>query len=91
MEGIEGDTCTAERINKPEYPYLENTIPSMEAAFKAGADLVEFDVQPTKDNNFVIFHDWTLDCVLMVKVLQEILQQKNYKHLILVTVIQLMG
>ncbi|HDX9689573.1 glycerophosphodiester phosphodiesterase [Bacillus cereus] len=62
MEGIEGDTCTAERINKPEYPYLENTIPSMEAAFKAGADLVEFDVQPTKDNNFVIFHDWTLDC-----------------------------
>ncbi len=62
MEGIEGDTCTAERINKPEHSYLENTIPSMEAAFKAGADLVEFDVQPTKDNNFVIFHDWTLDC-----------------------------
>ncbi|MFT8321161.1 MAG: glycerophosphodiester phosphodiesterase family protein [Bacillus sp. (in: firmicutes)] len=62
MEGIEGDTCTAERINKPEHAYLENTIPSMEAAFKAGADLVEFDVQPTKDNNFVVFHDWTLDC-----------------------------
>lgn len=62
MEGIEGDTCTAERIHEPEHSYLENTIPSMEAAFKAGADLVEFDVQPTKDNNFVIFHDWTLDC-----------------------------
>ena len=62
MEEIESDTCTAERINKPEHSYLENTIPSMEAAFKAGADLVEFDVQPTKDNNFVIFHDWTLDC-----------------------------
>ncbi|MFJ6276842.1 glycerophosphodiester phosphodiesterase family protein [Bacillus thuringiensis] len=62
MEGIEGDTCTAKRINKPEHSYLENTIPSMEAAFKAGANLVEFDVQPTKDNNFVIFHDWTLDC-----------------------------
>ena len=62
MEEIESDTCTAERINKPEHSYLENTIPSMEAAFKAGADLVEFDVQLTKDNNFVIFHDWTLDC-----------------------------
>ncbi|QKH04900.1 glycerophosphodiester phosphodiesterase (plasmid) [Bacillus cereus] len=62
MEEIESDTCTAERINKPEHSYLENTIPSMEAAFQAGAALVEFDVQPTKDNNFVIFHDWTLDC-----------------------------
>ncbi|MGE7837584.1 glycerophosphodiester phosphodiesterase family protein [Viridibacillus arvi] len=62
MEGIENDTCTAERINEPEYPFLENTIPSMEAAINAGADLVEIDVQPTKDHNFVIFHDWTLDC-----------------------------
>ncbi|MET3289699.1 UNVERIFIED_CONTAM: glycerophosphoryl diester phosphodiesterase [Brevibacillus sp. OAP136] len=62
MEGITNDTCTAERINQPEHPYLENTIPSMEAAFRAGADIVEFDVQPTKDNHFVVFHDWTLDC-----------------------------
>jgi glycerophosphoryl diester phosphodiesterase len=62
MEGIEGDTCTAERIYKPEHPYLENTIPSMEAAFKAGADMVEFDIRPTKDGQFAVFHDWTLDC-----------------------------
>ncbi|MFB5284119.1 glycerophosphodiester phosphodiesterase family protein [Peribacillus sp. Hz7] len=62
MEGITGDTCTAERIYEPEHPYLENTIPSMEAAFEAGADIVEFDVQPTKDGQFAIFHDWTLEC-----------------------------
>lgn len=62
MEGIENDTCTAERIYEPEHPYLENTIPSMEAAFKAGADIVEFDVHPTKDGQFAVFHDWTLDC-----------------------------
>jgi glycerophosphoryl diester phosphodiesterase len=62
MEGIKSDTCTAERINEPEHPYLENTIPSMEAAFEAGADVVEFDVQPTKDGRFAIFHDWTLEC-----------------------------
>ncbi len=62
MEGITGDTCTAERIYKPEHPFLENTIPSMEAAFEAGADIVEFDIQPTKDGQFVIFHDWTLEC-----------------------------
>ena len=34
MEGIQGDTCTAERIFPPEHPYLENSIPSMEAAFE---------------------------------------------------------
>lgn len=62
MEGITNDTCTAERIYPPEYPYLENTIASMDAAFREGADIVEFDVQPTKDQQFVVFHDWTLDC-----------------------------
>lgn len=62
MEGITDDTCTAKRIFEPEHPFLENTIPSMEAAFKAGADIVEFDIQPTKDGNFAVFHDWTLEC-----------------------------
>ncbi|MFC0272798.1 glycerophosphodiester phosphodiesterase family protein [Metabacillus herbersteinensis] len=62
MEGITGDTCTAERIFEPEHPYLENTIPSIEAAFEAGADMVEFDIRPTKDGQFAVFHDWTLDC-----------------------------
>ncbi|WP_181348161.1 glycerophosphodiester phosphodiesterase family protein [Thalassobacillus sp. CUG 92003] len=62
MEGITGETCTAERIYEPDHPYLENTIPSMEAAFEAGADIVEFDIQRTKDGQFAVFHDWTLDC-----------------------------
>ncbi len=62
MEGITNDTCTAERIYPPEHSYLENTIPSMEAAFQAGADIVEFDVHPTTDGHFAVFHDWTLDC-----------------------------
>jgi glycerophosphoryl diester phosphodiesterase len=62
LEGIENDTCTAERIYKPEHPYLENTIPSMEAAFQVGADVVEFDVHITKDNQFAVFHDWRLEC-----------------------------
>ena len=62
MEGIQGDTCTAEVIHPPEHPYLENTIPSMEAAFESGADVVEFDIKPTKDGQFAVFHDWTLEC-----------------------------
>jgi len=62
MEGIQGDTCTAERIYEPEHLYLENTISSMEAAIEAGADIVEFDVHPTTDGQFAVFHDWTLEC-----------------------------
>ncbi|URM32293.1 glycerophosphodiester phosphodiesterase [Cytobacillus firmus] len=62
MEGITGETCTAERIYEPEHNFLENTIPSMKAAFEAGADVVELDIQLTKDGQFAVFHDWTLDC-----------------------------
>lgn len=62
MEGIKADTCTASRIYVPEHAYLENTIPSMKAAFEAGADIVELDIKPTKDGQFAVFHDWTLDC-----------------------------
>lgn len=62
MEGVTNETCTAERIHPPEHPYLENTIPSMRAAFAAGADVVELDVHLTADDQFAVFHDWTLDC-----------------------------
>lgn len=61
MDGITNETNTAQRIHKPEHPFLENTIPSMEAAFKYGADIVELDIQPTKDGKFAVFHDWTLE------------------------------
>lgn len=62
MAGITNETCTAERIYPPEHGYLENTIPSMEAAFKEGADLVELDIHPTRDGKFAVFHDWELGC-----------------------------
>lgn len=60
--GLTNTTCTAARIHPPEHPYIENTIPSMEAAFSAGADIVELDIHPTTDGQFAVFHDWTLDC-----------------------------
>lgn len=61
-EGLENDTCTAERIDPPRHDYLENTIASMEVAFTAGADIVELDVHPTTDGQFAVMHDWTVDC-----------------------------
>lgn len=39
---------------------VENTISSIEASAKAGADMVEIDIQQTKDGQFVVFHDATL-------------------------------
>jgi glycerophosphoryl diester phosphodiesterase len=62
LDGVTGDTCTATRIHTPTHPYLENTLPSIGAAFRAGAGIVEFDVHPTTDGRFAVFHDWSLDC-----------------------------
>ncbi|WP_244545232.1 glycerophosphodiester phosphodiesterase family protein [Devosia enhydra] len=61
-EGLTNDTCTAERIEAPRHDYLENTLHSMQAAFDAGADVVELDVHPTTDGKLAVFHDWTIDC-----------------------------
>ena len=59
---LTSETCTADRIYPPTHSFLENTIPSIQAAFDLGADVVELDVHPTTDSHFVVFHDWTLDC-----------------------------
>jgi glycerophosphoryl diester phosphodiesterase len=59
---VSNDTCTAAQMLPPTHAYLENTIASMQASFAAGADIVEFDVHPTTDGAFAVFHDWTLDC-----------------------------
>lgn len=60
--GLDNDTCTAERMDPPSHEFLENTIPSMQAAFAAGADIVELDVHPTTDGKLAVLHDWTVDC-----------------------------
>jgi glycerophosphoryl diester phosphodiesterase len=39
---------------------VENTLPALRAAAKAGADRVEFDVMETKDGKFVVMHDANL-------------------------------
>jgi glycerophosphoryl diester phosphodiesterase len=42
-----------------EYP--ENTLVSIEAAFKMGLKWVEVDIQPTQDGHLVVCHDHTLE------------------------------
>lgn len=61
-EGLTNETCTAARMLAPTHDFLENTLPSIEAAFAYGADMVEIDVHPTTDGEYAVFHDWTLEC-----------------------------
>lgn len=39
---------------------VENTLSSIRSAAEAGADMVEIDIQQTKDGDFVVFHDKSL-------------------------------
>lgn len=61
-EGLTNESCTAEMIYPPEHDFIENTVPSIQAAIDAGAAVNEIDVQRTKDGHFAVFHDHTLDC-----------------------------
>jgi glycerophosphoryl diester phosphodiesterase len=61
-KGVEHGTCTADRIEPPVHDYQENTVRSMEAAARLGADMVEIDIAPTADGRIAVFHDWTVDC-----------------------------
>ena len=60
--GVQNDTCTASRADPIEHSLLENTLPSMAAAFDAGADAVELDVHASSDGHLIVLHDATLDC-----------------------------
>lgn len=56
------DTCSANPIFPADHGFIANTLPAMQAAFAAGAQVVEIDVHLTADGVFAVFHDWTLDC-----------------------------
>jgi glycerophosphoryl diester phosphodiesterase len=62
LDNLQNDTCTAKIINPPTHNFLENTIPAIQEAFKHGANIVEFDIHPTTDNQLAVFHDWGIDC-----------------------------
>jgi glycerophosphoryl diester phosphodiesterase len=53
--------CVA-RIHPPTHAYIENTVPSIQAAFDLDARFVEIDIRPTGDGEFAVFHDDALDC-----------------------------
>ena len=62
-QGLTLYSCKADRIHRPLAPYLENTIPAVARAFALGAEMADVDIHPTSDGEFVVFHDWTVDCL----------------------------
>ncbi|WP_341365981.1 glycerophosphodiester phosphodiesterase family protein [Yoonia sp. BS5-3] len=56
------DACHAAPVAPMTHRFVENTLSSMQEAFRLGADVVELDIHLTPDNVFAVFHDWTLDC-----------------------------
>ncbi|MDA7423179.1 glycerophosphodiester phosphodiesterase family protein [Thalassococcus lentus] len=58
----DAETCSANPIHPLKHDFIANTLPSINAAFAYGADVVEVDVHLTTDGVFALFHDWTLDC-----------------------------
>jgi glycerophosphoryl diester phosphodiesterase len=61
-EEVDDRTCTARHIPPPGHLLIDNTLPSIAAAFEAGADVVEVDARLTQDHDFVLFHDNALEC-----------------------------
>lgn len=60
-EHSDGFACVA-RIHPPKHAFIENTVPSIQAAFDYGARFVEIDIRETADGDFAVFHDDMLDC-----------------------------
>jgi glycerophosphoryl diester phosphodiesterase len=59
LRGAKPPLVIAHRGYSARYP--ENTLPALQAAAEAGADMVEFDVRITGDDHPVVIHDATLD------------------------------
>ena len=47
--------------------YLENTLASVRAAPELGVDVVEIDVQETRDGELIVFHDYRLNRICGVR------------------------
>lgn len=54
--------CAARHMLPPTSPYIENTLPSMRAAFAAGADVITVPVESTPDGEFAVYKEGLLNC-----------------------------
>lgn len=48
--------CTAGLVNHEDHQFIENSIPSVDAAFKLGATIGHINLRKTADNKLAVFH-----------------------------------
>jgi len=56
------NNCTASSIVESENQTIENTVQSLDLANDLGVEIFHINANMTADGQFVVFHDWTLDC-----------------------------
>ncbi|RUO44503.1 glycerophosphodiester phosphodiesterase family protein [Idiomarina aquatica] len=61
-ETLQTTGCTASSLKQSGVNTVENTREAVAASVAAGVDVVHLNVHRTRDNQLVVFHDWTLDC-----------------------------
>lgn len=54
--------CEASHIYQPTHEYIESIVASIEAAFSAGANMVEIDIRPSADSVLMLNHEEDLEC-----------------------------
>ena len=60
--------------------FMENSLPGFQKAYERGADVVEFDVQLTKDKVPIIYHDFHIDRDQKYEGVEPLKQKKNGKY-----------
>src|SRR6218665_4073348 len=59
---LKNNSCGARNILPGGSDNIENSMAGISAAVSQGINIIHLNIQKTRDNEFVIFHDWTLDC-----------------------------
>ncbi|MBY0518171.1 MAG: hypothetical protein K2P81_14780 [Bacteriovoracaceae bacterium] len=55
--------CAARKIDHLNYPFMDNTLESIQRSFDQGADAVEIDLRATQDGDLVLFQEPEVDCL----------------------------
>lgn len=61
-QALAASGCTANSIVSSDNLHIENTLEALAESERVGVDVFHLNIHLTKDKQFVLFHDWTLDC-----------------------------
>ncbi len=59
---MNNQSCSAEHVIKSDNKVIENTLQGIDVAVAKGLKTIHLNIHQTKDKQFVVFHDWKVDC-----------------------------